>query len=90
LERKGKSDIFFLLSCVFYVSYKCIHIISGPPIDSNLWYPGEPNDVGGTEDYVNMFFGGSPGHWQLNDISPSASREYVCEYGKNREDYILP
>ncbi|MFX0105897.1 MAG: lectin-like protein [Candidatus Hodarchaeota archaeon] len=55
--------------------------ITGEAVSYTNWYPGEPNDYGTGEDYVEMYI---DGRW--NDIGPpqfpSTTRYYVCEWEK--------
>jgi hypothetical protein len=48
------------------------------------WRSGEPNNVGGTEDAIGMYYGVQPGQW--NDADPTAGRSYVVEW--NADDVL--
>jgi GH25 family lysozyme M1 (1,4-beta-N-acetylmuramidase)/uncharacterized protein YraI len=62
--------------------------ITGEDIVYTNWYPGEPNDYGSGEDYVEMYL---DGRW--NDIGPpqfpSTTRYYVCEWENDDSDNIF-
>jgi uncharacterized protein YraI len=62
--------------------------ITGEGLAYTNWYPGEPNDYGTGEDYVEMYI---DGRW--NDVGPpqfpSTTRYYVCEWEKDNNDNIF-
>ncbi len=47
---------------------------SGEPLGYTNWYPGQPNNYGGAQDYVEMM---NSGHW--NDQYNNYSLEYIME-----------
>jgi hypothetical protein len=52
--------------------------VDGSPVDYTDWYPGEPNNTGGSENYVEMRWDtAAPGTW--NDLNSSFSLSGVVE-----------
>lgn len=50
--------------------------VTGEPLSYTNWYPGEPNDVNGNEDFMEVNF--SNGRW--NDAFNGYSQGYIIEY----------
>ena len=42
------------------------------------WYPGEPNNLGGHEDYLDILF--MDGEWGMNDAPNGYHQKTICEY----------
>ena len=49
------------------------------------WFPGEPNDAGGEERYLQMWGFTTPGYWNddANDTDPLNVGGYLVEYQSN-------
>ena len=56
--------------------------MDGSPLDYAHWYPGEPNNVGGIEDFVHMRWDpAAPGTW--NDLNDAGQMNSVVELREN-------
>jgi hypothetical protein len=56
--------------------------ITGESWSYTHWYSGEPNNVGGVEDYLNMSFQSpSRGWWNDSAYNDDQSAGYIVEYG---------
>ncbi|MEO8584474.1 MAG: lectin-like protein, partial [Flavitalea sp.] len=53
----------------------------------NNWNLGEPNNSSGNENYGEIYAASAPGKW--NDLSGSASLQYVVEYGGLATDPVI-
>ena len=49
--------------------------VTGEPLVYTNWFPGEPNNAGGVEDYIHI---GAAGQW--NDLPNQVVRAYMVEF----------
>ena len=49
--------------------------VTGEELNYTNWQNGEPNNAGGIEDYGELY---ASGYW--NDMSPTATRTFICEW----------
>ncbi|KAH8333700.1 hypothetical protein KR059_002584, partial [Drosophila kikkawai] len=53
---------------------------NGKPIDLDIWYPGEPNNLNGTENCAELGHDDFPAKaFGLNDINCLSERLYICK-----------